>query len=164
MPAMSNTPKMKYESKWYVADRAAHARTMAKPMRSTAKPGPEADSKALEYALWLLKRDEVDVDVLADAARTAHNLQFPPTKHRERGRSWETPHPGAIPAEMHWSTRVGWDFCAAGRRPRFVHFEFYLPQTDGWRRIAAHLYTAFYTVELPHWDFLSEATECDGEA
>lgn len=153
MPATGQPKPMKYESKWYVTARAAHARYLAKPMRPTAKAGPESDAKALEYALWLMKRDGLDLEAMADAARAAHNAQFPPTIHRSGSRRWETPHARAIPSDLQWDTFVQRDYCAAGVRPRFVHFRFYTPERNGWSRAPAHTYMTFHTVELPNWAF-----------
>ncbi|RWM29422.1 hypothetical protein [Mesorhizobium sp.] len=129
---------MKYESKWYVTARAAHARYLAKPMRSSAKAGPESDAKALEYALWLLNRDGVDIEEKAAAARVVYNHGYPRN---------------LIPADLQWSTFVQRDYCAAGLRPRFVQFRFYTPERNGWGRAPAHIYTTFHTVELPNWAF-----------
>lgn len=146
---------MRYQSKWYLKERREHARQMAQPMRSTAKPGREADGKAIEYALWLLKRDGLDVDMMAEAVRAEHNAKFPPSKHGSGKRVWWTDHPQAIPARLEWRAVVEWSYCQFGRRPRFVHIEFSEAPT---RYTKGRQYAPIHSVELPHW-----AAEIDGE-
>lgn len=163
MLATARTRPMKFESRWYLAERAAHARTLAKPMRPTTNRD-NASEKAMEYARWLLARDRIDLDAIAEVARTAWNAMYPPTKHRRGARAWEELHSDAIPADMAYSARVAWDHCEAGQRPRHVHFEFAQAARDGWRRAPARHFTTFLSVELPHWDAEIADTAPTGEA
>lgn len=148
---------MKYLSKWYLAERSAHKRALAAPMRSTARRCPEADDKAREYATILLARRGIDVAALAAAAKAEFNAPFPPTVHKSKHGSTISDHPSAIPADMEPTVLVEWDNCVAGLRPRFVHFEFSRGAVDGWRQIRAHRYFRFFTFELPHWSYVHPA-------
>ena len=65
------------------AEQAKHMRDLAKPMRSTAKQGPEADDKAIEYARWIIARDRLNLDVMAAAIRAENLAAYPPKIERD---------------------------------------------------------------------------------
>jgi hypothetical protein len=144
---------MKYLSKWYVNDRAAHKRYLAKPMRpSSAKPGDvDTESKAVEYAGIIMARRGVDIAALAIAAHAEFNAAFPPKVERSGNRKWTVDDKRAIPASLGYSTHVQWDQCASGWRPRYVEFAFM--EFDSYRRRNLKTYCTFYKFELPHWSF-----------
>lgn len=134
---------------------------MALPMRSSAKQNAEADTKAVDYALWILKRDGLDIASMAIAIQREHNAKYPPTKHRSGKRVWETAHQMAIPDSLGWSTSVEWDVCAYGKRPRFVQFEFSYLSGNYRKRNERVILAIIHRLELPHWNACIDAMEAE---
>lgn len=138
--------KLKIASEWYRKELAAHKRTMAKPMRPQSYR-PNVDAKAVEYALWLLERDGIDLDALGAEIREEWNEGAKPVNSYRAIRGAHTR--ARIAPDCPILPHVEWAPCAAGLRPWRVHWTFGLNSHTRPRYV--------YSLELPNWSFVAEA-------
>jgi hypothetical protein len=130
--------------KWYrdqiAADRARTTREFTTAPRAMSA---EADRKAITYAHWLLKRDGVELDAIAERFKAEHNAKHPSAQRKQGRRSWIEANRNAIPEHTETAARVVWHSSAAGMRPHFVEFYW-----DTHSRTPA-----FHSIELPNWAY-----------